>query len=735
MADSAEIVKTNKERMFDLMKRKPPGYEQELLMLEGINNDILNETPEPFVPGVNPRNIGIAALNQIPKSAAKVAQMPIDLANFVTRGELRNDQGFLVRDDMGRPQQKPPLFDIDLNKMASDTSSRTANDILDSPRAANAIEFGMDGLMFGPPGGTAISGSARLLAKLPTLSKFVNPFKQLTPIRDSAGGMGAGVMGGAFSDTPGESNLLAEIAGPMAVTSTIKGAPTLLKKLFPSYENDLGQMSEEIATTILKQLSEDTGYTVKDLQEMYETLGPDGLLADVDDNFRIIVREAKAQGVLGGKNTRQIRTRVDGEKLDAPENAGSYGRVRTEVDSKLGAIDGNSYINDLQEATQDDINRLYDNARNTDFPKRDATGFVTTDVLPDQLQEILDLPSDAMQSAVASAKAAQLNRTGSEVFDNSFDYINAVKQGLDDQIASTIGAASGNQQNLGRSIIALKKRFIDIADNTYPGYKEARNLFAGVESLKDAVEVGRNFLKMNINELESLKSTMGASELSAFKIGARDEILDQISRTPIGSNMGKKLTRTNDVVTRIGVVMEGTELRNFLDTMQREGEFIRTRNFVLGGTQSFDKFASSGNMRSGVAGLMNAASTPLGQIQLFSQLAENLSKNKGEEAYRRGLAMASDVLLNSDLSSQEVFNLLNSGQIRRLIEPLALTIWGKENVPKEMIKAIRGMTIIEASKFLANERDAAESQNERDTREKAALDSPALNRMAARTGF
>jgi len=64
-----------------------------------------------------------------------------------------------------------------------------------------------------------------------------------------------------------------------------------------------------------------------------------------------------------------------------------------------------------------------------------------------------------------------------------------------------------------------------------------------------------------------------------------------------------------------------------------------------------------------------------------------------------------------------------------------LTIWGKENVPKEMIKAIRGMTIIEASKFLANERDAAESQNERDTREKAALDSPALNRMAARTGF
>ena len=73
------------------------------------------------------------------------------------------------------------------------------------------------------------------------------------------------------------------------------------------------------------------------------------------------------------------------------------------------------------------------------------------------------------------------------------------------------------------------------------------------------------------------------------------------------------------------------------------------------------------------------------------------------------MILAIDVLLNGNLSPEAVREALTKGNVRQLVAPIALSIWGKEQLPQSIKGALRGTTISEVSQ-LANQEMLAQEQ-------------------------
>jgi len=738
MASRDEIMYNLYLEMQRLEQEQPPGWETEYNMHRATFDSMEAEIPDPSKRGVNPRNIGEAVLNRLPKSIAGVVDTGIALTNWPFSGTQRDEAGFIIRDEVsGKPLAKEPLIDFRLGDMVSDPEgpfADTSAEILGDNKWATGVDLSTDAMMFTLPMTPVISGTARLFSFVPGLRRITNPFMEFQMGRDLALAGAGGAFGAAYSDEEGTPSLAAEILGPLGLQSGPGAIRAVLRKFAPRFGGGIEELSEHMAHKILTKALDDAGMTIDEAVDIYAKRGAEGLPTDIDDAFRTVLRESRSQGAVTGTQTRALRQRVEGDMRNINQTGGT-GRINDFIGREMGTMDGAVYLRNLDAQSQNQINELYQVAR--DQGKKP---------LPSQLRSVLGDAADdtprivdaqgtpffrgldveanpTMQNAIKQAKIIRMNEVGSAVFDNNFDYINYIKMALDDQISKAMAGGTGQLRSKARSIILLKNRMVDAADAHFPGYKEARNAFAGVQELKNAVESGRNILKIDPTIMEDMFRGMGESEMNAFRVGARDSMLDAVATTPITGNPARKLVRNPQNIERMRHAFpdEGS-LNRFLDAVEREGEFIRTRNFVLGGSQTFDKWAATQQMQANVRGIMVAANDPTGisQVQFFANLINRLTKDRGSEVYKRALAMTSDVLLNSNLSPQQVRQALTKGNIRSLIEPIALSVWGREAIPRHMINAIRGMTIVEASQWINNERD----------REEKAQDEASSNRRA-----
>lgn len=698
------------EKQQVLFRDKPENWELEFATLETALQSIEAEIPKTEDPGLSINNLGRAALNRLPTSFARAADAVGDLANFIVGPkEQVDEQGYALRDPItNRPLPPQRRFDFGLEEKVGEFGLPTSIDLLGEQNAniALGIDLSMDNAVLAFPVGKSINMSAATLAKLPGTKRLTDPFRHFDLVDEifygSASGFGAGYFS-ADGETP---NLAAEILTPLGISVGASGVyKQVLARLFPKYRSS--DLSEEMAFTLLNNALAQSGLTIDEAVERYTRLGAEGLLTDVDDQFRNITREARSQGVMTGSDTRALSSRIDGDMADLA-NTGRTGRLNADIGRTLGTMDGNTYIRTIQQEQSGRINKLYEDAR-----------LSNTGAIPDEVMDVLNLPGD-MQTAIAAAERNQRNRLGSlaltegkegaDLFEHNFDYINAIKQALDDQIARKTSALNPNasERNAISGLITLRNNLVKQADEAYPGFADARNAFAGVAELKDLVERGRNIFNRNwdIGLLDEAATTYGTSERNAFRIGARDALLETIS---MSQNPARQLTRNPEVIERLKTVFDQDELDNFLNAIEREGEFLRTRNQIMGGSQSFDKYMASQNMHQNVAALMFSATNPLGQYQAFAGIIEKLARNQSEDAYKQGLILANDVLLNSNLSPQAVREALTSGNVRQLVAPIALSIWGKEQLPQSIKGALRGTTISEVSQ-LANREMLAQEQ-------------------------
>ena len=649
-------------------------------------------------------------------------------------GERRDEQGLLIRDDFGNPQKHDPMipFKFGDSPLLGDPRADTSREILGNNRVATGVDTAVDSIMFGIPGVPVMSLGAKAASRVPGLKAVMNPFKRMDFGTEIMLAGVSGAAGGYYADEEGNSSLAAEIIAPIAVMGVPGLVRALRNRYAPALEGGISQLSEVAAHRLLIDALDKSGLTMDEAVDAYKRLGPEGLPVDVEDAFRNIVREGRGQGVVSGRDTRPLRDRIEGDPRD-PANTGSSGRMNTAIDRELGTVGGRGYVNLLETRSQKDINDLYQLARDAGsqpVPPQ-LRAIMGDDVLPGEIPDFTVNSSGgvrtagvedtrAMKDAIARAREIQKNATGSPEFENNFDYINTVKWALDDAITTSMKGMDGSSAGAAysRSLVQLRNRFIGAADDHFPGYKAAREQFAGVQELKRAVEVGQDLFKnaLSSEAIEDLISMYGQAEMDAFKVGARDALLEQIANAPINSNSAKSVIRNQRNLEKLNIAFQGSDqsLDNFIVGIEREGEFLRTRNAILGGSQTSDKGQASQNMMNTVQSVMWAANDPtgLGQFRMVAQVFDNLSKDQGDEVYKRGLIMASDILLNSNLSPQAVREALSSGNLRKLVEPVMVSVWGRENIPTHIIRAIKGASLVEASQILNTERDRLEREAE-----------------------
>lgn len=750
--------KTRQELQFDIFvkmqeleRRKQPGWEDERAILQATYDGIQNEIAELPEQGVTMGNIGQAALQRIGPALANTLDSGVAATNWAAQqllpdqyGEQRDEQGFLKRDDFGIPLMHDPMigFDFGSSGYLGNQQSRSS-DILGNNRIATAVDRSVDNLAFAIPGVPLLSATARVAGRVPGFKTIMNPFKRMDYAPEVMLSVVSGAAGGYYADEEGNSSLAAELIAPLAVMTGPGLARALRNRYAPALEGGAAALSEVAAHRLLLDALDNSGLTIDEAIDAYKRLGPEGLPVDIEDAFRNIVREGRSQGVISGRTTRPLKDRIEGDPRD-PANTGSSGRMNSEINRELGTVGGSGYINILNTRSEKDINELYQLARdagNQPLPPQ-LRGIMGDDVLPGEISDFTVSSSggvrtagvedtQAMKDAIKKAREIQKNATGSPEFENNFDYINTVKWALDDAITTSMkGLDSSGGAAYSRSLVQLRNRFIESADNHFPGYRAAREQFAGVQELTRAVEVGQDLFnnRLSTQAIEDLISMYGPTEMQAFKVGARDALLEQIANAPVNSNSARGVIRNQKNLEKLNIAFQGSDesLDNFILGIEREGEFLRTRNAILGGSQTFDKQKASQNMMNTVQSVMWAAADTSGiaQSRLIAQLFDNLSKDKGAEVYKRGLVMASDILLNSNLSPQAVREALSSGNLRKLVEPVMVAVWGRENIPTHVIRAIKGATLAEASQILNTERDRVEREAE---------EAPARRRQQAET--
>jgi len=139
----------------------------------------------------------------------------------------------------------------------------------------------------------------------------------------------------------------------------------------------------------------------------------------------------------------------------------------------------------------------------------------------------------------------------------TLDYI---KRGFDDIIDDAYTGKDGLGPAFGKKLKTLRDEFVDIVDEatTVGGrsiYKETRKRYGDAAELKKALEKGQQeFSKMDPTEIKIYRDKLSEAGKSLFTVGAGQNILDDLAKSPETIDAAKRLIRTEGARERLEVI-------------------------------------------------------------------------------------------------------------------------------------------------------------------------------------
>jgi len=770
MADETTI-KSRMNQLADryadvLLLKNSPEKDSEIAVLKAQLDAL--QTDDPFNQAPTISNVAQAVGTRIIKSGADIVDSTVNvLANtipFMTgMNEKTQSMGETVDARNARGEKIPYRINVpkiaDFNFMQNLPSSQ---DILGEGKAANTIDYGVDAtLLAGPTGkGIAMLGG-RLIKAKPSLEKILYPLTEFNRKRDLSLGAVSGMAEGYYADDEGGSTVAAFVA-PLLTQLSVDSAKGVLKKFnFLNSKSGLDGIPEKMAGGILYDTLQRSGYDIDEAMKIYKELGPEGWPADISDAFRISLRSLRDDANVQGSIERQTKARIEGDPKDVA-NTGQVGRIGRDINNQLGTLNATEYLQKLEVDNRPEFNALYKEVRESspDFSMnrldnesqeairdnnnlalllKQGPGGVPVEVsgLPKEIIERMNDP--ATQQAVRAVHVDRMNANRGQPYDNAFDFINAVSVKMNEMAAGKLKTLDSSQSSSeSNAILQAKTNFMEAADSFLPGFKDARNKFAGFAKLRNTVELGQNFLNPrksgSVDDLRLQVQAMPEHELEAFKLGARESLMELVLSAPLNSNSASKIIRTPANIQRLSILFpEKENLDIFIDGMAREAEFVRTRNMVSGNSQTSTFQQGIAQMNESVKRVADIAMDPSGvsQLRLVTQLITTLSGGATDAQIKEAKVLVADILMNSEIPVDRVRRLLTNGQEKEAIKVVPFFVYAKGTMPKRISNAIRSMSGGELASYMVAQRDQAEANE----RQEATLNNPALNEMAGRTSF
>ena len=173
--------------------------------------------------------------------------------------------------------------------------------------------------------------------------------------------------------------------------------------------------------------------------------------------------------------------------------------------------------------------------------------------------------------------------------------VDDIKKAMDDIIyesrfANVEAGQGGIRPGEKRTASALRKDFVNAADESFPKYAEARSAWAGEKALRDALESGAEAATKRVDYRQVAKdmADLDQSELEFFQRGYLDGLGQKIDDGRLRMSSVKTKAFQNMLSSVFGA--DATSINR---AIRGELEMVERAGVIRGGSQTFDKAMAS----------------------------------------------------------------------------------------------------------------------------------------------
>lgn len=217
------------------------------------------------------------------------------------------------------------------------------------------------------------------------------------------------------------------------------------------------------------------------------------------------------------------------------------------------------------------------------------------DAYEDIIQDNNILTTPEIQSALKKA----YKQFPSELKDaepNSIKALDYAKRVLDDDIGKAQRAGEGN---LARSRTEIKNSLLGVMDESSPSYKAARAQAGDYMKVSNAMEAGKQFMRLDPEDIVKATKNSTEEEKIAFKIGVGKQIRDKIDNKIEGSNPFNAIFGSKTQKDRLAKILTPKEYKNLERGLRAEDRLYKMRNEILGGSPTAGKQQAAADIASG----------------------------------------------------------------------------------------------------------------------------------------
>jgi hypothetical protein len=406
----------------------------------------------------------------------------------------------------------------------------------------------------------------------------------------SGAGAGEGTLGdraeeGLFGATMG---FVATPALQLTGRVTGKAYRSVVDGMFAS-PNRLGKDAARDA--IKAALEADAGTVDQAIAIVLSKAGKPYSLADIGPNTRAYL---DAANVLPGPGKKSAKDFLD------KRDRGIAARLTSDIQDAFGSrASFFDEFNALKEARSDLGKRLYERALSKKIPvNKELTGLLQRPSLQDAYNRGITIARErGMPTPKTRIEDGKLMTDQGEVTDIDTEFLHILKMGLDDVVFTGKSPVSGIGTTALNSVKDTRAQFLNFIDRNNAAYKRARNYWAGETSAMDAMQMGRNFLRLDEDELAADIRKMSKSEKEAFRLGAMQNVLDRMGGSQMGEtvtgavgNPARDLIKNPKTVRLLGLTFDDkTVFNRFINRLEDETEMRLTSAQVLRGSQTAER--------------------------------------------------------------------------------------------------------------------------------------------------
>jgi len=384
----------------------------------------------------------------------------------------------------------------------------------------------------------------------------------------------------------------------------------------------------------LARALKDDSIAAGDVNAKLGELGDGSMVMDLGPNLQ---RQAGALASVPGPAQKTIRSAVENRRGWAPA------RVENDVAKTMGTGPGFSAMQDQiiagQKAAADP---LYKAVRDVKVPVQQGN-----------FAFVFQTP----MGKAALAKARQMAANDGYRGTDTIGIIDYAKRALDD-IASKAGRTGA--KNEARQARDLARVLTAEADKLVPGYKAARDAYAGPAKVLDALDAGSAVFgkEMSPTQLSDALKSMSTSERDAFLQGARATIEAQMGNAVNEALALRNLFKKGYNEQKLRLILGPKVADDLMKRINREAVYGKTENVVTGNSETAAREAAQGE----VDPLLRRTERPQGLTGMVFQAFDWARAGLRGKTQPKVNAKLGDLLSSGILSAEQIAALTRAGQ-------------------------------------------------------------------------